>query len=351
MPGPYFIRFLLILSLLFCFSLAQVRDYRGYKIIKKKKMLILPAASTTLSPPICKMLDENLMNESSKTGLFDVMNCYPGFVLENALNMPLTDLDFYRLAEVSDIEDIIRYRVEKLDKIFRVEAELIDVKRISTVFSYTKECGCPFEDVVFLILPEFCERMSKAKFELETQCPKEMVRLEKTAYTMGSPNKYDNNPEVQVRVGSFCIDKYEYPDALGKAPAADNTWNEADSLCKLAGKRLCTEFEWEYACRGKFNWYYPYGNQYNPGNCNTEGKEAKETGSFLNCHTEGMVYDMSGNVNEWTGSNWDANIKNKIIRGGAYFSGEKDSKCTLRFSNRPGTRAKGIGFRCCKSVN
>jgi hypothetical protein len=345
------LRLLMILSLCFSFSIAQVRDYRGYKNIKKKKTLILPVGSATLSPPICKMLDENLITESVKTGVFDVINRYPDFILDNALGMPLEALDFYKLAEISDIEYIIRPKVEKLENTFRVDADIIDVKRITALASYSRECGCPFEDVVFLIMPELSDKMAKAKFDLEAECTANMVRFEKTAFTMGSSNKYDNNPEVQVRVSPFCMDKYEFPGGLGKDPAVEKSWNEADSLCKSAGKRLCTEFEWEYACRGKFNWFYPYGNKYNDGACNTEGKEAKSTGSFLNCHTEAQVYDMSGNLNEWTGSNWDANIKNKVIRGGAWFSGEKDSKCTLRFSNRPSTKAKAIGFRCCKSVN
>ena len=104
MPGQTTFRFLLIITLFLSFSIAQVRDYRGYKVIKKKKTLILPVASSTLSPPICKMLDENLANEAAKSGLFDVMNRFPEFNLENTLSMPLADLDFYKLAEISDIE-------------------------------------------------------------------------------------------------------------------------------------------------------------------------------------------------------------------------------------------------------
>lgn len=351
MPLIRLFRLFIILLILFSPAIPQMRDYRGYKNVKKKKLLILPVMSLSLSSPICRMLDENLITESVKPGLFDVLNRYPDFNLDMALGMPSEALDFYKLAEVSDIEYILRPRVEKTEDSFHVEADLIDVKRISSIASYTRNCGCPFEDVVFLMIPELCDKMSKARFELETDCPKEMVKFDKAAYTMGSPNKYDNNPEVQVRVNPFCMDKYEFPNTLGHDPVLEKTWYEADSLCKTVGKRLCTEFEWEYSCRGKFNWFYPYGNQYNEALCNTEGKESKPAGSFLNCHTESLIYDLSGNLNEWTGSNWDANIKNKVIRGGAYFSGEKDSKCTLRFSNRPNIKAKAIGFRCCKSVN
>jgi formylglycine-generating enzyme required for sulfatase activity len=227
---------------------------------------------------------------------------------------------------------------------------MFDVRRIHLVGRYARECNCPFEDVVFLILPDLANKLSQVKFNLEKKCPGDMVKIAKTTYTMGSSVPYDNNPAVSVRVNNFCIDKYEYPNTLGREPVTGKNWYEAHKLCARLGKRLCSEYEWEYACRGKFNFFYPYGNQYSEEKCNTEGKKAKKSGSFLKCHGENYVYDMSGNINEWTGSNWDANIRNKVIRGGGWFSGSKESRCTLRFSNRPKTRANPIGFRCCLSI-
>ncbi|MFH0921907.1 MAG: SUMF1/EgtB/PvdO family nonheme iron enzyme [Fibrobacterota bacterium] len=340
------------ICLFFFGAQAQVRSYQGYKNIKKKKTLLLPFKSLSLSGPVTKMLDENLITEIVKPGVHDIINRYPGFDVEMALNQPLgADIDLYKLSETADFEYIILPRIEKEGDRFRVTADLVDVRRITVLAGYTRECACPFEDVVFLILPELSEKVSKTKFELDTECPSDMVTFQKASYAMGSPDKYDNNPEITARVNNFCMDRNEYPNKLGAEPLVDITWNSADSACRSKGKRLCSEFEWEYACRGKFNYYYPYGNQYKSGACNTESKELKPAGSFLDCRSEANIYDMSGNVNEWTGSNWDANIRNKVIRGGAYFSGEKDSKCTLRFSNRPNTKARAIGFRCCRSIN
>jgi len=341
-----------IICVVFCGVNAQVRSYQGYKNIKKKKTVLVPFLSKSLSGPVTKMLDENLITEIVKPGVHDIINRYPGFDVEMALNQPLgTEVDIYKLSETADFEYLIVPKIEKDGDRFRVTADLMDVRRMTLLTAYVRECSCPFEDVVFLILPELAEKTSKARFELAAQCPIDMVTFEKASYTMGTADKYDNNPEITVRVSNFCMDKLEFPNKLGSDPVSDITWNSADSSCRAAGKRLCSEFEWEYACRGKFNYTYPYGNQYKSGACNTESKDVKAVGSFLDCRSDANLYDLSGNVNEWTGSNWDANIRNKVIRGGAYFSGEKDSKCTLRISNRPVTRAKAIGFRCCKSIN
>jgi formylglycine-generating enzyme required for sulfatase activity len=322
----------------------------GYKVVKKKPVVLLPFKSSSLSPAIGRMLDENLSTEMGRSGVFDVLNNAPDFSLDATLKMPKENLDMFRLAEMSDIQYLVVPRIEKENDNFKVIADLYDVTRITGVAQYTRECNCPFEDVVFLVLADLSEKFSKGKFALGKQCPPDMVKFDKSTYTMGSPVKYDNNSVATVRVNNFCIDKYEFPNVLGRDVETEKTWAEAQEACRSRHKRLCSEFEWEYACRGKFNLFYPYGNQYDSKKCNTETKKQERAGSLVDCHGESNVYDMSGNVNEWTGSNWDANISNKVIRGGGWFSGAKESRCTLRFSNHPNTRARPIGFRCCQSL-
>jgi serine/threonine protein kinase len=54
----------------------------------------------------------------------------------------------------------------------------------------------------------------------------------------------------------FCIDVYEYPG--GKTiPRTGVAWKEAAQLCASRGQRLCTDAEWERACRGKSSASYP----------------------------------------------------------------------------------------------
>ena len=67
----------------------------------------------------------------------------------------------------------------------------------------------------------------------------------------------------------FYIDIYEYPNQRGTLPKVDVTWGEAESLCAAQGKRLCTEQEWQKACTGPQNFAYSYGENFEPGRCNT----------------------------------------------------------------------------------
>ena len=41
-------------------------------------------------------------------------------------------------------------------------------------------------------------------------------------------------------------------------PVIHTSWNDAKEFCKWMGKRLPTEAEWEYACKGGLNNRYAY---------------------------------------------------------------------------------------------
>jgi hypothetical protein len=136
---------------------------------------------------------------------------------------------------------------------------------------------------------------------------------------------------------SFCVDVYEYPGG-NTIPRTNVSFAEAGRICAARGERLCSDGEWERACRGRGNASYPYGQAYEPARCNTTG-ELGLTGSFANCKSAAGAYDMSGNVAEWVASG--------AQKGGNAKHGAKESRCSAVMRGEPTTGGPLVGFRCC----
>ncbi len=157
-----------------------------------------------------------------------------------------------------------------------------------------------------------------------------------------------NNMDTLVR--PFCIDSWEYPNKRGELPLTDVSWIEASNICRKSGKRLCTEIQWEVACMGKFPHTYPYGNNYQRGKCNADSYSLNRIGDNISCVSSYGVYDMSGNVFEWTADNYssDENFKDKkVIRGGNFYLGKEASRCTAKQWEWQNNKSRHTGFRCC----
>ncbi|MDW8247150.1 MAG: SUMF1/EgtB/PvdO family nonheme iron enzyme [Sandaracinaceae bacterium] len=163
---------------------------------------------------------------------------------------------------------------------------------------------------------------------------------------------------------SFCIDRHEAlirngiaEPAFNDLPAVGVSYEEALEACKKAGYRLCTRKEWTRACRGPKGRRFPYGDHWEPHRCNAIEAEdnpsahsIRPSGSFPLCVTEEGVYDLSGNVWEWT-SEADASGTLREIRGGSVHNGEEEAECEaedrvfLPIQTKEGLH----GFRCCAS--
>jgi len=173
-------------------------------------------------------------------------------------------------------------------------------------------------------------------------------------------------PEEMVPVNNvFCIDRYEASraDATESDPGLDDTvavskvgvlpWRLDDdnalaaTACQAAGKRLCSSFEWELACRGPEMATYGYGNSYDGSICNgidtfgADNVKLLPTGDLKGCVNEWGVYDINGNLWEHV-----AQGDGTTVRGGAYNC--IDSMSLHRCDYVPATWVpSALGFRCC----
>jgi len=197
------------------------------------------------------------------------------------------------------------------------------------------------------------EKEAVKEKEKSGPCPKDMVYIKAGSFKMGSlPSDEGRQPDelafVTVQTGSYCIDKYEYPNKKGAIPRTSVTFNEADKLCAEQGKRLCSEEEWERACKGVSMVKYPYDNVFDPTACNAESNTGEErsiapSGKFPRCKSSYGVYDMSGNVAEWV------YMKNseKGVKGGYVNKPDWAVRCASRKVEPPSKKSPYYGFRCC----
>ncbi len=176
--------------------------------------------------------------------------------------------------------------------------------------------------------------------------------------------------ELPTQSIDVCIDRFEYPNRKGEYPIIMVSWYEARDACKNEGKRLCSEDEWTFACEGEEATPYPNGYARESDACLNDqpwkkfdgqalmprtGKNAMleldrlwqglPSGSRPHCKSKSGVYDLTGNIDEWTKSSI-AGERPSVLKGGYW--GPVRTRC------RPATKAHDEthtfyqqGFRCC----
>jgi hypothetical protein len=207
--------------------------------------------------------------------------------------------------------------------------------------------------------------------------------------------------DMALVAGRVCVDRYEgslverAPDGsllaypFNQSPLADHAYvarsvagvkpqayisaAQSAAACSAAGKRLCAPVEWRAACGGSEGLAYPYGptrvagachdsgvapmllyhadtmkrgwgplELNDPRNVTTDGTLAA-TGAFPGCVNDYGLYDMVGNLHEWTSD------PNGTFQGGYWLDTSLHGEgCAYRTIAHPyDYHDYSTGFRCC----
>lgn len=167
---------------------------------------------------------------------------------------------------------------------------------------------------------------------------------------------------LEAHGGAYCIDRHEAVIREGRAvPATDTlpssgiSFFDAEGACRASGYRLCTGDEWTRACAGPDGArHFPYGERWEPHRCNTsDWNDAPDlplrtSGALEGCVSPEGVFDLSGNVWEWT-SERDPSGSLRELRGGGAHNDEEGAECVPddHLYLAPDRDQGLLGFRCC----
>ena len=170
-----------------------------------------------------------------------------------------------------------------------------------------------------------------------------------------------------ARSDDFGVATHRSCSKPGVLPWRNVTHAQAAAACLAAGRRLCTEAEWQLACEGAAGLRYPYGDTYLPTACNgrdndpdctdPDDDEVVPTGTRHGCPAPVVsqcvspfgAYDLSGNLREWTSTAVGASAFR--VRGGGFDNVAQGLTCDLAFiALDPGFAFANLGFRCCSDT-
>jgi formylglycine-generating enzyme required for sulfatase activity len=236
-----------------------------------------------------------------------------------------------------------------------------------------------------------------------------LVQLKGECFDMGSPEtqpeRYANETPHRVCLDSYWISQHEVTNAQyrrfkpdhnsgsfrgatlndDQQPVVEVSWEEAmdyaEWLSQLTGKpyRLPTEAEWEYAARARTETVRFWGNESKTA-CTYANVADKAAQRYWNAHpihdcddnysvaapvgvfeaNPFALYDMLGNVSEWTCSTYQHEYgkqdnrcasqaaleqARRAVRGGSWDDPPRLVRSTDRNGKEPATRDNDLGFR------
>lgn len=170
------------------------------------------------------------------------------------------------------------------------------------------------------------------------------------AYEASRPDAQADSP------GNSTARACSKPNAL---PWTNVTPVEAAAACAAAGKRLCSEQEWQRACvssTGSCTWSFNAScTTANSSVCNVYERglgAPTASGSASACYVEwgaqARIHDLTGNVREWV---QPRAAGQNPLRGGSFDTVLDGATCSFAFlSLNDAFRYANSGFRCCSST-
>ncbi|MEW7977744.1 MAG: SUMF1/EgtB/PvdO family nonheme iron enzyme [Candidatus Sedimenticola endophacoides] len=229
------------------------------------------------------------------------------------------------------------------------------------------------------------------RLEAQCQCPvmPAMVAIPGGGFTMGG-HEENEKPRHTVTIKPFRLGRYEVtfdewdrcyqtggcsrnPGSegwgRGQRPVINVSWNDVQDYIdwlneKTDGEyRLPSEAEWEYAARAGSKGEYSWGNSINCSKANYGYNdcgisETVEVGSYKK-NAFGL-YDMHGNVWEWTEDCWNGNYRgapangsawkggdcsDRMFRGGSWSDPPENLRAAYRNWTTRGNLGSNLGFR------
>ncbi len=277
---------------------------------------------------------------------------------DNMISKPIFDI------EISDIPDVVQNEKDIIEDVTigdnvitsqednKAKIEKREIVKDRTAEKVDEKEKKKDENIQKRAKTEVEEGM-EIKTKSQGICQKDMIYIKTGSFKIGSiPTDEGRQPDelafVSVNVPGFCIDRYEYPNKKGAIPKSSVTFTEAERLCAEQGKRLCSEEEWEKACKGISMVKYPYDNHFDPSACNAESNTGEEksvapSGKYSKCKSTYGVYDMSGNLAEWIYMKGGK----KGVKGGYVNRPDWAVRCASRKVESPTKKSPFYGFRCC----
>jgi formylglycine-generating enzyme required for sulfatase activity len=175
-----------------------------------------------------------------------------------------------------------------------------------------------------------------------------------------------NDPSQRIK---FDGAKFTVQPGYENHPMTMVTWFGAWGYCKYYDRRLPTEMEWEKAGRGTDQRPFPWGDDIQRNNANfyssrdpfedmsSFGSRTSPVGFYngkkygdyqtINSASPYGLYDMAGNVWQWTGNVYEG-MHYRFMRGGSKDTYDMDLRLWVRNNATPTYYSPGVGFRCAR---